>query len=163
MKSQKVDIINKKSQKNAEAVFEAIHTLMHLIRSEQYRVLRDSPYQLTHMEGKMLAYFSQNPGATLRELVIHTGRDKGQLARTIKTLKEQGLLIGEEDPNDRRSQLLSLTTEGTKINESLIDQLNHLTELAVHDLSDADCQKLLQLLTQIRANIQRSNDKKDSK
>jgi DNA-binding MarR family transcriptional regulator len=83
------------SKKNSpDEIFEAIHTIMHLFRSEQYRALRDGPYDLTHMEGKILAFLARNSGATLSELVAHSGRDKSQLARLIKGLREQGLLRG---------------------------------------------------------------------
>ncbi|WP_269541722.1 MarR family winged helix-turn-helix transcriptional regulator [Cerasicoccus fimbriatus] len=154
MKRHKVDKINNNSEEISEEVFESIHKLMHLIRSEQYRVLRDSPYKLTHMEGKMLGYFYHHAGASLRDLVAHTGRDKGQLARTIKTLKEQGLLQAEADPDDRRSQLLSLTDEGRRIHESLIGRLQRLTKIAVHDMSQADCEHLLALLGKVRDNLE---------
>ena len=154
MKRHKVDKINNNSEEISEEVFESIHKLMHLIRSEQYRVLRDSPYKLTHMEGKMLGYFYHHPGASLRDLVAHTGRDKGQLARTIKTLKEQGLLQAEADPDDRRSQRLSLTEAGQQVHESLIGQLQHLTKIAVHDMSEADCEHLLTLLGKVRDNLE---------
>lgn len=154
MKRQEVDKIDNNPEEISEEVFESIHKLMHLIRSEQYRVLRDSPYKLTHMEGKMLGYFYHHVGASLRDLVVHTGRDKGQLARTIKTLKEQGLLQAEADPDDRRSQRLSLTDEGRRIHESLIGRLQRLTKIAVHDMSQADCEHLLALLGKVRDNLE---------
>jgi DNA-binding MarR family transcriptional regulator len=98
----KVDVVNQK--KNApDEVFEAIHTIMHLFRSEQYRALRDGPYDLTHMEGKILAFLARNSGATLSELVAYLRRDKSQLARLIKSLREQGLLLGQNDKEDRRT------------------------------------------------------------
>ncbi|WP_309387406.1 MarR family winged helix-turn-helix transcriptional regulator [Cerasicoccus frondis] len=154
MKRHKVDKVNKHSANIAENVFESIHALMHVIRSEQYRVLRDSPYNLRHMEGKMLAFFHHHPGATLSDLVERTGRDKGQLARTIKELKAQGLVTSEPDPDDRRSHRLSLTEEGRRIHESLIGQLQQLTQIAVRDLSEADCEQLLALLQHVRGNLQ---------
>ncbi|WP_309397806.1 MarR family winged helix-turn-helix transcriptional regulator [Cerasicoccus maritimus] len=158
MERHKVDKINNLSENISEKIFASIHALMHVIRSEQYKVLRDSPYELTHMEGKMLGFFSRHPGATLRDLVEHTGRDKGQLARTIKDLKEQGLLSSEPDPQDRRSQQLNLTAEGIRIHESLIGQLDQLTQSAIQGMSQADAQQLHALLEQMRENLQPSSD-----
>lgn len=157
MKRHKVDKINKQSENISENIFASIHALMHVIRSEQYKVLRDSPYELTHMEGKMLGFFSRHPDATLRDLVEHTGRDKGQLARTIKDLKEQGLLTSEPDPQDRRSQRLRLTAEGLRIHQSLIGQLDQLTENATRGMSQADAGKLLTLLERMRENLLQPN------
>lgn len=155
MKRHKVDTVNKSSGDISESIFESIHALMHLIRSEQYRVLRDSPYQLRHMEGKMLAFCYHHPGSTLRDLVERTGRDKGQLARTIKQLKAQGLLNADPSPNDRRIQLLSLTDAGRQVHESLMEQLQVLTQKAVRGMPKAECERLLTMLNQVRQNIVR--------
>jgi hypothetical protein len=50
-----MDVVNQKKDAPDE-VCEAIHTIMHLFRTEQYRTQRDGPYDLTHMEGKILAF-----------------------------------------------------------------------------------------------------------
>ena len=92
MNRTKVANVNKKTAEVADDVFESIHTVMHLFRSEQYRVLREGRYDLTHMEGKILGFFVRRPGATLRDLVAHLRQDKGQLARLIRSLKDQELL-----------------------------------------------------------------------
>ena len=79
----------KKTGPLADDVFASIHTIMHLFRAEQYRVLRKGGHDLTHMEGKILGFFIRHPGATLRDLVAHLKQDKGQLARLIRSLKNQ--------------------------------------------------------------------------
>lgn len=154
MNRTKVDIVNKKAKKSPDDVFEAIHTIMHLFRSEQYRVLRDGPYELTHMEGKLLGFFSRHPGATLRDLVGHMRQDKGQLARLIKSLREQGLVEGKEDAEDRRSVRLQLTPEGRTIHQTLRHQVEVLSEQAVKGLSAAEHKQLVALLQRIRTNLE---------
>lgn len=150
----KVENVNKKTVKASDDVFESIHTIMHLFRSAQYRVLRDSPYELTHMEGKLLGFFARNPGATLRDLVSHMKQDKGQLARLIRDLKDQGLLSGEGDEGDRRSVRLQLTPAGKAIHKKLWQQVQRLSELAVEGLSEAEKDKLAVLLRQVRGNLE---------
>jgi DNA-binding MarR family transcriptional regulator len=142
--------------KNApEEVFEAIHKIMHLFRSEQYRALRDGPYDLTHMEGKILAFLARNSGATLSELVAHSGRDKSQLARLIKSLREQGLLHGQNDKEDRRSVRLNLTSEGRAIHQSLQLQVGRLSKVAVTGLGDEELRNLVVLLQKVRSNLEK--------
>ena len=88
MKS-KVDNVNRKANAGTAAeVFETIHTLMHLFRAQQFRALRDGPAAVTHMEAKTLGFFARHPGATLSELVAHSGRDKAQVARLIAGASE---------------------------------------------------------------------------
>jgi len=154
MKRPKVDQINKKPPREAEAVFDAIHTIMHLFRSQQYRVLRGSPYEITHLEGKLLGFFARHPGATLRDLVAHSGRDKGQLARLIRSLREQGILQGEGDEGDRRSVRLRLTPEGLRIHETLRKQVGRLSDRAVDGLSAEERSQLVDLLMRVQANLE---------
>ncbi|MFV3386736.1 MarR family winged helix-turn-helix transcriptional regulator [Pseudomonas sp. NY15364] len=137
----------------ADAVFESIHSVMHLYRAQQYRVLRDGPYDLTHMENKVLGFFSAHPGSTLRELVQRTGRDKAQLARLIKALRDKALLHGDVDGADRRSIRLHLTEAGQAVHESLKRQGQHLNEVAVERLSDQEQQKLIELLQRVRSSL----------
>ena len=149
-----VDIVNQK--KNApDEVFEAIHTIMHLFRSEQYQALRDGPYDLTHMEGKILAFLARNSGSTLSELVAHSGRDKSQLARLIKSLREQRLLQGQNDKEDRRSVRLSLTSEGRAIHQYLQHQVGHLSKVAVKGLAGEELRMLVALLQKVRSNLEK--------
>src|ERR1700753_149352 len=97
MTSGSVDNITRKSVNASDEVFDLIHTIMHLFRSQQYRGLPDGSRHLTHMEGKLVSFFARHPGATLSDLVAHFARDKGQIARLIKSLKEAGLLSAQKD------------------------------------------------------------------
>ncbi|MCQ4249091.1 MarR family winged helix-turn-helix transcriptional regulator [Stutzerimonas stutzeri] len=141
----------------AEAVFESIHSLMHLYRAQQYRALRDGPYALTHMENKVLGFFARQPGATLSDLVQHSGRDKAQLARLIKGLRDKGLLEGEADASDRRSVRLRLTEAARAVHLVLEEQAHYLNALAVEGFSEEECQRLVGLLERVRANLNRAS------
>jgi DNA-binding MarR family transcriptional regulator len=103
--------VNKVNQ--SEQVFDAIHSIMHLYRARQLRGLRDNPHELTHMEYKALGFFSRHPGATQGDLVAHSGRDKAQLARLLKGLRDKELLDAVAD-DDRRITRLTLSAAGKK-------------------------------------------------
>ncbi len=154
MCSAQVDIVNEKPSDSPDEVFDCVHTVMHLFRSGQYRVLRDTGQHLTHMEGKILGFFARNPGGTLRDLVAHSGRDKGQLARLIRSLKDQGLLDAREDERDRRSVRLRLTSEGRVVHETLQRQVERLAKVAVTGLSAEERRQLITLLHRVRANLE---------
>lgn len=141
----------------AEAVFESIHSLMHLYRAQQYRALRDGPYDLTHMENKVLGFFARQPGATLSDLVEHSRRDKAQLARLIKGLRDKGMLEGEADTKDRRSVRLRLTEAARAVNVALEEQARYLNALAIEGFNDEQCQQLIGLLERVRSNLNRAS------
>jgi len=149
-----VDIVNQTEGQIAETVVESIHSVMHLFRAQQYRALRDGPHDLTPMETKVLGFFSRRIGATLSDLVSHTGRDKGQLARLISGLRDRGLLEGKADEEDRRNLRLYLTEDGAAIHRTLHRQRQRLSGLAVEGLSALERQQLLEVLAKVRANLE---------
>lgn len=149
-----VDIVNNKAADPGDEVFEAIHKLMHLYRAQQYRVLRDAASDLTHMEGKVLGFFARRPGSTLSELVAHSGRDKGQLARLIGSLRERGLLEAQADAEDRRTTRLQPTADGAAIQSTLREQTQRVSRAAVSGLSAAERRQLLELLVRVRAKLE---------
>ena len=148
----------KKTGPLADDVFASIHTIMHLFRAEQYRVLRKGGYYLTHMEGKILGFFSRQPGATLRDLVAHLKQDKGQLARLIRSLKDQGLLETQAGARDRRSIPLQATGEGRRVHQILQRQVRKLSEVAVNGLNASERRQLAILLEKVQSNLEDVRD-----
>jgi DNA-binding MarR family transcriptional regulator len=138
----------------AEDVLETMHAIMHLYRSAQQRSLRDGPNDLAHMEVKALGFFARHPGATQSELVAHSGRDKAQVARQIRALRERGLLESEADEQDRRSSRLSLSSEGRAVHTALHSNDGRLKEQALQGLSDDEKAALVALLARVRTNLQ---------
>ncbi len=137
----------------AEDVFEAIHTLMHQYRAQQYRVLRDSPYDLAQMEYKVLSFFVRQPQATSSDLVQHSRRDKAQVARLIKGLRDKGLLEGTADVKDRRNIRLRLTEAGMSVHRVLEEEKRYLNGLAIQGLEEGECRTLIALLERVRSNV----------
>ena len=108
-----VDVVNH-SASLAEEVVESVHTVMHRFRSLQFQALKEGAHDLSHMEAKALGFFAARPGATQSELVQHSGRDKGQVARLIAGLRERGLLEAGADASDKRSVRLQVSAAGRR-------------------------------------------------
>jgi len=138
---------------SASAVFDAIHEIMHLYRAQQYRALRDGPHDITHMEAKVLGYFARHPGATQSDLMAHAARDKAQLARLVRGLRDKGWLEATVDEADRRSTRLHVTEEGKAIARSLQREGDQLARVAAAGLDDAERRQLLALLEKVRGTI----------
>jgi len=134
-------------------VLDLVHHVMHQYRSQQYQVLRDGPHDVTHMESKVMHFFGHHPGATQSELAHKTGRDKAQLARLIKGLRERGLLDGEAGEQDRRSVQLQLTAEGRAVLRTLQQQSRRLHARAVAGMNAEDQQRLVALLQRVSRNL----------
>lgn len=147
-----VDNVNHARAADAD-VLELVHSLMHDYRSRQYRFLKDGPHEITHMDGKVLHFFGRRPGATQSDLVQHTGRDKAQIARLIKGLKDKGLLQGEADEADRRNVRITLTEAGEAVHKELHQQSRRLGKQAVAGLSTEERAQLADLLQRVKANL----------
>ena len=131
-----------------------MHAIMHLYRSAQQRSLRDGPNDLAHMEVKALGFFARHPGATQSDLVAHSGRDKAQVARQIRALRERGLLDVQADQLDRRSSRLSLSAEGKAVHAALHRNDGRLKDLALSGFTDEEKGALVELLARVRINLQ---------
>nr|UZH23227.1 hypothetical protein [myxobacterium MSr12020] len=149
-----VDLVNRNPQEGAGDVLESIHAVMHLFRAHQHRAVREGHQDLTPMEGKVLGFFARHPGATQSDLVAHTGRDKGQLARLIAGLKKRGLLEARPDEADRRNVRLQPTAEARSIHQAMQRHARRLSEVAVAGLSGEERRQLLELLARIRNNLE---------
>ncbi|MGM9425536.1 MarR family winged helix-turn-helix transcriptional regulator [Hydrogenophaga sp. MI9] len=132
-------------------LMEAVHELMHLARSQQRRHMPDDG--LHPMEGRALGFFVRRPGATQSDLVEHSGRDKGQLARLIAVLRERGLLEARPDEKDRRVTRLYPTDAARQLHESVLRQRRQVSARAAAGLDNGERQELLRLLRHMQDNL----------
>lgn len=134
-------------------VLDIVHTVMHQVRSHMHRHLRGGPHDITPMDARALGYFGRHPGATQSDLSAHSGRDKAQLARLVKGLRDRGLLEAVADEADRRNVRLSLTDDGRALQDSLRRQASVLGEKAVAGFSPDERAQLASLLRRVQANL----------
>jgi DNA-binding MarR family transcriptional regulator len=110
------------------------------------------------MEAKVLGFFARHPGGTPSDLVAHSGRDKAQVARLIRGLRERGLLEAQADEADRRSTRLSLSEQGRVLYTTLHRNDGQLAEIALAGMSDGERSTLLDLLGRLRTNLEAGQD-----
>jgi DNA-binding MarR family transcriptional regulator len=146
------------SKQISEDIFESIAGLNHQIRTRHKQVIRHSGYPLVGMEFKALMYIARTPGATQKDLVQRSGRDKAQIARIMAGLKNQGLIEATPDENDRRSSRLSLTAEGEKLYGVFRELNREIATEAVTGLSAAECRTLLALLDRMNGNLRQERE-----
>jgi len=132
-----------------------VHGVMHQVRSQMHRHLRDGPHDITPMDARVLGYFGRHPGATQSDLSAHSGRDKAQVARLVKGLRDRGLLQADAESADRRNVHLSLTEAGQAVHGALHRQARAMGEKAVAGFSDEERALLCGLLRRLQANLDR--------
>ncbi|CAN5196346.1 hypothetical protein BH09PSE6_BH09PSE6_01910 [soil metagenome] len=146
--------VDKVNQSDAgEDVVELMHSVVHQVRSRQFQALRDGGHDLTHLEMRVLNYFTHHPGATQSDLAQFSGRDKAQLARLIKGLRERGLLDAHASDDDRRNLHLTLTASGEVLQRAVKRQGRALALAATEGFTDQQRAQLIELLKRVAANI----------
>ena len=151
-----VDDVNQNAPVVDGGVFEAIHEIMHLYRAQQYRSLRATPHELTHMENRALGYIARHPGATQRDLVQRSGRDKAQVTRLVQGLREKGLVEVRADELDRRSTRLYLSADGSAVHAELHGHGLALASQALAGLDAAERAQLEALLGRVQESLRAS-------
>ncbi|CAN7449749.1 bifunctional helix-turn-helix transcriptional regulator/GNAT family N-acetyltransferase [Pararhizobium sp. LjRoot238] len=74
------------------------------------RAFLDSRFTLT--EARIIYELAARPGLPAKKLIEELHLDPAYLSRILKKFRGDGLLTTRPDPQDQRSQLLELTTEG---------------------------------------------------
>lgn len=153
-----VDHVNNKAMAGESDVLELMHSLLHQVRALSLRGSVASNAGVSLLEGKVLGFVARHPGATQGELVAHSGRDKGQLARLVAGMKEKGLLQATPDEHDRRVVRLHLTELARGLHADFLRQRKQISARAVAGLSAEQKRQLLELLRLMQANLQGEDD-----
>lgn len=136
-----------------DAVFEQIHEVMFLFRAHVKQALgADGGAGAAGMEMRVLGFFARRPGATQAQLVQHSGRDKGQVARLVKGVIERGLL--QRDPQAGPRGGLVLTPSGLVLQQRLHGARTRLADEFADALSAQERVQLLGLLKRLQGALE---------
>ncbi|TXS95190.1 MarR family transcriptional regulator [Parahaliea maris] len=111
----------------SEAVHRLMHAYRHLLREGIQTEGIDLP--VTHI--RTLKGVCHDPGCTAQSIAQRMQRDKAQITRALNDLIGLGLVVREDNPRDRRSQLLRPTASGLVT----MAQLDRAEEQAVQQLT----------------------------
>ncbi|QIZ76395.1 MarR family winged helix-turn-helix transcriptional regulator [Ferrimonas lipolytica] len=133
-----------------ENLFGLVHTLKRQVHADIEQLHLD----ITPMHVRVLKIISSTPQCTANDIARFLSRDKAQVTRLLSTLFSLDYLQKQPNPNDKRSQLLVVTSEGAavmkKIREIDAARLRTMTQ----HMTEADQQELQRLLGLMLENLQ---------
>ena len=91
--------------------------------------------------------------ATMSELSIFTQSDKGATTRAIKSMEAEGWVRKFEDPDDRRSSFVELTSSGRKKASNALKIRSQLGLYLDQTISTSDRNQLCDLLEKVIAGL----------
>lgn len=107
--------------------------------SSRIAILSIGPrYRLTVREWRALAVLDYLKEAPLQLLANHSGLLKSQMSRVVSGLIDRGLISRSENPEDGRSILLRLSSEGREIVTKILADSEHRNEMMLSSLSLED-------------------------
>ncbi len=97
---------------------------------------RINRFDVTPVQGMILGFLSEADSVTPRELREKAGIDSATLTGIIDRLESSSLITREKNPEDRRSVVIKLTSDGRKkahaisrlIEESNREMMSHFSE-----------------------------------
>ena len=132
-------------------LLEQLHEVLSLFRSRLHERLRDEPSSVAGMEVRVLRFYARHPGASQSDLVQHSRRDKGQIARLVKSLIERDLL--QRDTQAGRRGGLELTAAGQALQSHLHQHHTELTNVLGAALSAQEREQLAVLLARLQQSL----------
>jgi DNA-binding MarR family transcriptional regulator len=107
------------------------------------------PIQAEQIPVLMTCYCVGN--TSQQEIADLCGRDKSSVQRTVTYLVKHGLVEIKQDTNDKRKNIVQLTTEGTKLGKRIEDGVVRMEEkLFGGKISDADKQAFIESIKKIK-------------
>lgn len=135
-------------------VFDAMHELMHAYRQRMRAALQD---ELTPNEVRALLFVGRHPMRTQKDLVEHSGNDKGQTARMLATLEEKGWLERVPHPQDARSRCLRLSSAGQAVFERMRERRRSITVQMLQGFSEEQQRVLQDFLERMLENLEKAD------
>ena len=108
---------------------------------------------LASMHIRALRIIKKNEPCTANILAQKSGRDKAQITRLVNLLVEEGLIIREANPEDKRSQLLLLSQSGNQTYAQLQKVGEVATQIMYEGISVKDREDFERISKQIIENV----------
>lgn len=92
-------------------------------------------------------------GLTQRELSRRVGISEPTTLEQLRKMEKGGLVARHRDPTDGRKTLVSLSSKGTRLKNSLLKYVHEMNEVAFRNFTKNEIIMLKQLLGKVRRNF----------
>lgn len=110
---------------------------------------KEQTYVLKLSRIKALYAFKGKDYCTMTELADNIGAKLPSMTMMVDNLAEDGFVVRERDPHDRRKVIVRLTEEGQKIRGEFLEQRRRISKTLFANLPEDEKQKLLEGLDNV--------------
>ncbi|MFT6984791.1 MAG: DNA-binding MarR family transcriptional regulator [Psychromonas sp.] len=133
----------------SDTVFSIVDSYRLVMRS----TLKANEIGLNAMHVKCLGFINRSEICTANDIVHFFARDKAQIARLIKEMIANKWLTKTANPEDRRSQLLSLTEQGKVLAELISKTQRNVQKKMQENLTSEELQAFKRTADIISTNL----------
>jgi DNA-binding MarR family transcriptional regulator len=110
-------------------------------------------FGLSRMEWRVLATIGYHCEISGRDICKFTHLDKMQVSRAINKLIQSEFLLQQVSSEDRRKNLLSLTTKGCELYQEIIPLVKTQEQRLLEGLTSQECEQLKMLTVKLSAQL----------
>lgn len=111
------------------------------------------PFALSYAHRVILIRLSEKEGLTQKELAQDTYFEQSNLTLMLDKLELKGLVKRSAKENDRRAYIVTITPEGKKLRDSLVQMGEDVMDKALYGLSQEQKDELSRMLQLIYENL----------
>ncbi|MGB7756088.1 MAG: MarR family winged helix-turn-helix transcriptional regulator [Salinisphaera sp.] len=137
---------------------ETLHRLLHAYKRAMREGYAAADIALTIGEIRVLKGIAHHRHGTAQHIADRMRQDKGRIARLIKRLVADGLVVRQPHPDDSRSQQLELTEPGQELANRIAAVEARAGARMAGGLSAADLARFTELAEAMIANLEHSQD-----
>ena len=91
----------------------------------------------------------EEDGRTQKDLVRRLDIEQATMANTLKRMERDGLIIRQENPKDRRAQLIRLTEKARALQDDATAAANAVNAIALGGLSEDERRVFIRMMTRV--------------
>lgn len=106
-------------------------------------------------EWRLIAVLAEGGNMSQQALCGRTRMDKVTVSRAAISLVDRGLIARASNPEDQRSHLLTLTSEGVALYDQIAPKALEFEQRIFAEFSPAECTQLTAMLDRIEAAVEK--------
>lgn len=111
------------------------------------------PFDITTEQLHILKHIEKHDGSTQKDICRTTEKSPANITRLLDRLEKKKFIVRRDNPEDRRSQLVSLTAEGRKLASRLSDMFTSLSHKIEKYIDKNEIGIVKKVLGQIEMNL----------
>lgn len=128
-----------------------LHLMRFLMTAKQHVVAVSADYDLTSMQAVTLLLLPETGGMPMSQLGRLFGCDASNVTGLVDGLERKGLVSRQERPEDRRSKLIRLETEGKKLREAVLAQITFNSDYLFAPLDQEESDQFIRIIRKLAA------------